>query len=536
LAASVAVDVGVWIVLRDPKRFVFKTRLALDSADIALWSLAPYAGDTPYALAIFVGFPLALEAGLRRGWFGLVVPAVAMASTFAVRSLVGRPANLQFFTWLFVGVGCGLLLRRYIARLQEQAEDEWLRRRSAEHRRAFLAGQNSVAMGASSAVNAIEGVLPLLGRPEPGSVMWDVANSWKSTLYQSTVSHGAYLGQIIAEWAADHNRHPDLTSRVEVQTAEGIGTTLLTNEQEPELRERLSRLGLRGKVAVDLEDPTINERPPGGLLRLTVGSHLVEVPADRNRPPRLVDPGPAVFVLGSILMLGDVVGYGVAFLPVVAPIGMGFGGAWWAHLRLRRLGKAAWPTIMWVAIIVALLYTAFATASLLQPLNVAGLESYPVVPGLDLLARLGLADTLFFGQGNATAAEEIYRHLLRPSSQTLDRLAARTTFLYLTTCGLVSVLYERSELDEAEACCRDLVAVDSFTKGERLGATVALSRVLAKRGNNTDAMVLLDRAGHPDAEDLAELRRFRRPLFRAESLDAVVHELGEKRGHVGHSA
>lgn len=389
LVAFVALDIGSWMVLRSTDRFFFKTRLVIDSADIALWSLAPYTGDTPYALAVLVGFPLALEAGLRCGWVGLTVPAVTLASTVIVRSLFGRPAAPQFFTWLVVGVGCGLLLRRYIARLQEQAKDEWARRRSAEHRRAFLAGQNSVAMGASSAVDAIESVLPLLGRPDPGSVMWDVANSWKSALYESTVGHAAYLGHVLAEWAADHNRHPDLTSRVELHLREGIGTVLLTNDQEPALRHRLSGLALRGILAVDLEDPTTADRPPGGPLRLTVGPHLVEVPADPDRPPRPVDPGPAVFVLGSVLMLGDVVGFPLAFLPVAAPICLGFAGAWWAHLRLRRMGKAAWPAIMGAAVLIAVMYTSCATLALERPLNVAGLENYPVVPGLDLLAVLG---------------------------------------------------------------------------------------------------------------------------------------------------
>ncbi len=389
LMAFLVLDVCLWMALRNPSRFLLKTRLTLDSVDVAIWSLAPYPGDTPYYLAVLVGFPLALEAGLRRGLFGLVVPAVTMASTLMVRSILGRPAGAQFFAWQLVAVGCGLLLRHYIARLQEQAEQEWSRRRSAEHRRAFLAGQNSVAMGASSAVDAIESVLPLLGRPEPGSVMWDVANSWKSALYQSTVGHAAYLGQVLAEWAADHNRHPDLTSRVELHAREGIGTTLLTNEQEPALRELLSLLGLRGAVGVELKDPMIADRPPGGPLRLTVGSHLVEVPADPNRAPRPVDPGPAAFVLGSILMLSDVVTYPLAFLPVAPLFCLSLVGAWWAHLSLVHQGRAAWPRIMRAAAGIALAYTCCATLALLRPWNVAGLENYPVVAGLDILAILG---------------------------------------------------------------------------------------------------------------------------------------------------
>lgn len=149
------------------------------------------------------------------------------------------------------------------------------------------------------------------------------------------------------------------------------------------------------------------------------------------------------------------------------------------------------------------------------------------------LATLGLGDMLYFGRGDANAAEAVYRHLLRPSSQTLDELSARTSFLFATTCGLVHVLHDRGDLGEAQALCSDLVDNDSFSTGDRLSATVGLARILAKQGNRGEAVGLLTRTTCPDEDSLARRRRHRRPLFRAESLAAALDEVGAKEGSLG---
>jgi len=386
LLAFVALDIGLWVALRNPRVFALKSRLAIDCAGIAFWSLAPLPAGTAYILAVLAGFPLALDAGLRCRSRGLVVPVAAMATTLLVRSIAGRPAMPEPFVWLFLGVAWGVLLRRYTARLQRHAEQDRARRSSAEHRRAYLAGQNSVAMGASSAVDGIESVLPLLGPPEPGSVIWDIANSWKRALHEATIGHAAYLGQALAEWAAGHNAHPDLASRVIVAPVEGIGTTLLTHTQVEALWNGLTGLDLRGRVAVDLAERAAADRPPGGRLRLRIGLATIDVPADPDCPPDPVDPGPAIFVLACALMLGDIVGFPLDGPPVLAVATMTLLAAWWAHTRLRRLGRAAWPVIMLSAVAVAVTYTACATLALKEALNPAGLENYPVVAGLDLLA------------------------------------------------------------------------------------------------------------------------------------------------------
>ncbi len=190
LAGFLLVDVGQCLGLRNPARFGLRTRLVLDSFDIAFWSFAPFpAGAAP----IWVGLPLAMEAGFRRRFAGLIVPAVVLAVVLVAHLVVGPPLMVLqqlvsgvSFSWLLIAVGWGILLRRYVGRLQRRTDEECQVRRSAEYRRSFLAGQNSLAMGSSSVVDAIEATLPLLGPPEPGSVLWTFADAWKTKLAEST--------------------------------------------------------------------------------------------------------------------------------------------------------------------------------------------------------------------------------------------------------------------------------------------------------------------------------------------------------------
>jgi hypothetical protein len=220
-------------------------------------------------------------------------------------------------------------------------------------------------------------------------VLWELANAWKPDLYRSTVGHAAYLGQVLGEWTADFNRHPDLSSRVELTTSEGVGTTLLTNDQEVRLRRTLAGLGLRGSLDVSLDDPSIPQRLPGGRIRLCVGPHVVELPADPDRPPRRYDPGPVAFLLAALLMLSDVLGGGFRVLALLPAMLLSVAAAVWAHLSLRNRGVSARPRILVVAVVVAVTYVVTAMRGLRVPLGPGGLEIHPVIAPLDLLALLG---------------------------------------------------------------------------------------------------------------------------------------------------
>ncbi|MGH8546568.1 MAG: tetratricopeptide repeat protein [Gammaproteobacteria bacterium] len=152
------------------------------------------------------------------------------------------------------------------------------------------------------------------------------------------------------------------------------------------------------------------------------------------------------------------------------------------------------------------------------------------------LATLGLADALYFGKGDDASAEAIYRHLLRPSSLTLDGLSERLSFLFVTTAGLVHLLSGRGQDAEAEAMCRGILENRALSAGDRLGATVGLARILAKQGKHAEALDMLNHARTTNEEVLGSLRRMRRPLFRAESVDAVMQEISPTTRPIGQSA
>ncbi len=361
----------------------------MDSIDIAVWSLASYTPPDRYFVATFVGAPLAIEVGMRRGAVAFVVPAVACATTTLVRLLAGRAVLPLPFLWLVLAASCGVLLSRYDSRLRRQAHDEWSRRRSAEDRKAYVAGQNAVAMGASSVVDGIEGVLPILGTPTSGSALWQLADGWKAGLGASTRAEAAYLGQVLKEWATDHNRHPDLSSHVVLLGNDGSGTVLLTGTQEAALRRCLTELRLTGRHLVALVDPSVATRPPGGPFRLRLGDRSIEVPGDIRRPLREYDPGPATFVLFSLLSLGDVLGMRVPLPAATLCLSLFLVAAMWSHRRLLQIGKSARPTILLAAVAVAVTMTVVFSVSARLSTGPTGAGIYPVVAQMDLLVILG---------------------------------------------------------------------------------------------------------------------------------------------------
>lgn len=151
----------------------------------------------------------------------------------------------------------------------------------------------------------------------------------------------------------------------------------------------LSAVDLRGELRVELVDPTVGQRPPGAQISLRVGQYVVAVPADAKRPPRPYDPGPAVLVIGGLLMLADWVGLRLPLFGILPQLGLALAGAWWADRQLRLRGTAARPAIMAAAVVVAVSHTALATVTVRAPLNPAGLPSYAVVNSLDMLGLLG---------------------------------------------------------------------------------------------------------------------------------------------------
>lgn len=401
LLGFVMLDIVLWRLLRNPRRFAFKSRLVLDAVDMAVWSAGPYPPGARYDVAVFVGVPLAMEAGLRMRWGALAVPAAGLVSTAIARNAAGVPFSAATTLWLFGSVVGGWLLRGYDRRLRRQVERAWADRRSADEKRAFLAGQNSIAMGASSIVDGIESLVPILGRPPRHSALEILARGWKADLGLSTRALSSaggqrtavYLGDALSEWSAEYNRHPDLSSRVELPLSEGSGTCLLSGEQAAALRHLLTRLNLVGRHRVELADLDAHFRPPGKSLRLRIGAHEVEVPADADQPPRPCDPAPLAFFLVAAQIVRDMSPTAIYLPPVIALGGVAscLAASVWSHVRLRDRGLAARGEILWVALALAAGLAVAADLTMRHPFTPAGDARYTFAEGLlAVLLLLGM--------------------------------------------------------------------------------------------------------------------------------------------------
>jgi len=289
LPAFVALDLVVYVLLRRSDRFGLVWRLPMDTADAVFWAMSPLPPSGTVDWSTIIVVPLAVEAGVRLGWRGLAVPVTVAVPAALALVLRGKPLPVTGPAWLVVATIVGAIFYRYCGRLHERAERERQRRLDASRRRAYLAGQNQVAMGASSAVDVIEGLVPVLGRPAPGSALWQLAGGWKGRLSASTAEEATYLQVAVLEWERAHNAHPDLSGLVTIGLAEGHGTTMLSAGQVRHLWATLDALGLRGTVEVRRSSPDTHDLP-GQDLRLTVGGRAVVVPADRRGPPPAMDP------------------------------------------------------------------------------------------------------------------------------------------------------------------------------------------------------------------------------------------------------
>lgn len=386
----VALDVVLWWVLRRPERYGLWWRLLIDTADIAFWSLSPYPDSGFFDLAVLVAVPLAAEAGFRQGWVGLLVMAIVPVATSTIRIGFGRPALPFTFGWLLLATAIGIALSRYCRRLHEEAERERRDRCHADRHRAFLAGQNAVAMGASSVVDAIEGVVPILGQPPSGSALWALADGWKMKLGHSTAGEATYLQVALRQWETTHNRHPDLMSDVHLLLPEGDGTVLLTGSQVADLSRSLTGLALHGPVSVRLADSTVSGRLPGGCLELAVGGQLVVISADARRPLRLLDPGPISFVYIAAFVARGAARNGehIPVPAVAAGVAICLVTAWWSHVQLKNLGRAARPRIVYAALGVAAAYTTLASLTMRNLFSPEGDRFYGFSAGLLLIAFL----------------------------------------------------------------------------------------------------------------------------------------------------
>lgn len=390
LPAFVVVDLVTWRILIRDNRFGLWWRMPLDCIDIAFWSLSPLPTSGGYDISMLVGIPLSIESGFRLGAVAALVPVVAGASIGSFRALAGEPALPFTACWMALGVGLGISLYAYCRRMDTQAEAERHRRQAADARWAFMVGQNDVAMGADSVVDLLEGVVPVLGRPGTDSALWRLADGWKGRLASDTAAHSSYLRVSLLGWETAHNRHPDLSSRVELHLGEGVGTEILTGRQVADLHQALDAADLRGVVPVARVGREGVERRPGAALGLDIGGRVLRVAADRAAAVRPVDVGPVTYGLIAGLLFGTIAprSGAVPVSWVCLAVGVCGAAAWWSHRRLVVDGPAARAAILRVAVGAAIAITLLTNPMVTLPVNADG-ESQYLCLGVMLLAFLG---------------------------------------------------------------------------------------------------------------------------------------------------
>ncbi len=338
-------DAGLAAWLRRTGRTGLGWRLALDSVDVTAWSLA-IGGSSD--IASLIASPLALEAGLRYGWRGLVVPATVGSVSTAAGLAAGQPPRLAPFMWPLIAVGLALVadwyLRLRVGRRLQAARQEI----EAAASRAELAGQNSVAAGADSIVDLLSRTTPLLsagGAPLPPSRL----AAWKLALAEASAGQASYLGVVLARWERLRNSmSPDLRSDVELRCLDSAGTLLLSPAQAEGLDRILDGLSLSGIESVAAPSPA----PAGREQVLFIGGTRVVLPADPTPAAPSLDLGPFALLIaaGTFLSQSPPHTDEVPYL-VTVPLAVAAGVlALWAHWRIDRWGPAAHTGVLLAAL------------------------------------------------------------------------------------------------------------------------------------------------------------------------------------------
>ena len=361
-AACAIYDVCLAAWLRRSGRAAIWPRLALDAADMTAWSLAM--GEVA-DVVVLTASPLAVEAGMRMRWRGLVVPLVLGATGTAVQLAVGRPPAAAPFLWPAVAVAAPALAIRYL----EHVMDRRLRAAGAEIEaaasRAQLAGQNSVAACADSVVDLLTRTTPLLSAGDAALRPSRVA-AWKQALATASTGQASYLGVALSRWQRLRNSmSPDLTADVELRCLDAAGTLLLSPAQADALGRVLDALPLRGVEPVAVPSPA----PAGSEQTLVVGGRRVLLPADARPSVPALDPGPLALLLGAASCLSQSLPGGDAVpLPVTLPLAAaGCGLAWWAHRHVERRGRTGHGAVLAAALLFAAADAVLATQTMRNP-------------------------------------------------------------------------------------------------------------------------------------------------------------------------
>lgn len=275
----------------------FGSRLVADLVDLLFWA-GPGGSDVTTATTIQV--PESVEAGIGYGLLGIAWPIASGGASSLARAMTGkRPEPLQHIPHVGAVIGgtfARLADQRRLSRARELHQAEL----SAKSARAYLAGQNEMAMGASSIIDQLKPVALMLGSDRPGSALNQVRAGWKESLAERAQQHAVFLDSGVRLWQQLHNDHPDLSGYVDVvDIAEGDGTTLLTGYQVASLARLLESRELGHRVEIAVARRRTRPVRPGKAFDLLVNGEVVTVPADRSATIDRFNAAPAAFAFGA---------------------------------------------------------------------------------------------------------------------------------------------------------------------------------------------------------------------------------------------
>ena len=385
-AICAAGDIVGAVALRRSDRFALAPRLAVDAVDGALWAQ----GTTGLELATMPGVPLAIEAGLRLGVLGLIVPVVNASVTGLIRRLRGRAASTGSFRYQVMTVALGAGIASYEANRRRVAAARHQQDLEARMGAAHLAGQNEIATGADTVVDLLSRTTPLLNSSLASASVGRMLADWRQSLAVSTSEQATYLGIALARWRRRHNdSQPNLAVDVTFDLPEGHGTILLSSRQEAWLEAALDDLALRGTLKVAVVD-IAEAHQPNQPRRLVVGEHTLEIPADPH--PGLVpfDVGPLGFLASSMWFADTLLPGGCDPRPWAVGPGAAIGPllAIWAHREVVRRGESAHGRVLFAALAHGLVHTAASTGTMQTIESPEGIQRFPFLGGINMVALM----------------------------------------------------------------------------------------------------------------------------------------------------
>lgn len=400
-----ALDLAIARRLRTDPDLNLRWRLPLDAAELALAYATARRDDYDEAsVPAVIGCPLAVEAGARLGWKGLVVPAVNLTVGTLVRKARGHAPRTGTMAWQVAAAVGGMGIAAYGRRRRRAAAEQHRRERAALEVQAEIEGRHDIAVGRDVVLDDIQRATALIDLALGSSRTSNPAGEWKADLSATTRGAYAYVGDVLSGWQARHNSaSPDLRTVVRLELPPHQTRIILAPSQAEALEAELDRTGLHGTVPVEVQGRRDS-------VEVQVGDRHVSLPVPLGQPRISFDPVPGGFLWSALWLLvaGAAGREHVPRWAAVGPAAVAVAMAVGAHrLADRHGGRAPRPVVTAWSAGLTLAATALHTRTMRNTHGHADISRYPyslALRGFGLVALLAWSDLGTRHRVAATAA------------------------------------------------------------------------------------------------------------------------------------